>query len=131
MEKITVRTKSRVELVDITAAVQEMAAKSAVESGICVLFCPHTTAGLTINENADPAVKNAMIAAFSKIVPASGGYTHSEGNSDSQIKSSRFGPSLSLIMEKRQLMLGTWQGIYFCGGDGPRSRELWVRFVNG
>lgn len=131
MEKITVRTKSRVELVDITAVIRELAAKSAVDSGICVLFCPHTTAGLTINENADPAVKNDMIAAFSKLIPASGGYTHSEGNSDSHIKSSIFGPSLSIIMEKRQLMLGRWQGVYFCESDGPRSRELWVRFING
>jgi len=131
MEKIAIKTKDRVELVDITGPVRALAGKSPVENGVCVLFCPHTTAGLTINENADPAVKKDMIAAFNKLIPPSGGYTHSEGNSDSHIKSSIFGPSLSIIIENRQLMLGTWQGIYFCESDGPRSRELWVRFIKG
>ncbi|MCK9594086.1 MAG: secondary thiamine-phosphate synthase enzyme YjbQ [Candidatus Omnitrophica bacterium] len=131
MEKIEIKTKNRMEFVDITEKIRGIAEKCAVPDGLCVLFCPHTTAGLTINENADPAVKEDMLAAFTKLVPLSGGYTHSEGNSDSHIKSSIFGQSLSIIVENRQLMLGAWQGIYFCESDGPRLRELWVKFISG
>ncbi|MCX5704075.1 MAG: secondary thiamine-phosphate synthase enzyme YjbQ, partial [Candidatus Omnitrophica bacterium] len=93
------------------------------------IFCPHTTAGLTINENADPSVQKDIINALNKLIPANAGYAHSEGNADSHIKSSLFGSSLNIFIQDSQLAFGTWQGIYFCEGDGPRSREVWVKII--
>jgi len=113
-------------LIDITDKVQEVVSKAKVSEGVCVVFCPHTTAGLTINENADPSVKQDIINTLNKLVPENAGYSHSEGNADSHIKSSLLGSSLNIIIEGGQLQLGTWQGIYFCESDGPRSREVWI-----
>jgi len=129
MEKISVRTNSRVDLIDITDKIQAVISKSKAKVGVCFIFCPHTTAGLTINENADPSVRRDIIDALSKLVPANAGYAHSEGNADSHIKSSLFGSSLTLFFEDGQLALGAWQGIYFCEGDGPRSREVWIKII--
>lgn len=129
MEKINVKTSKRVELIDITDKIQDAVSKSKVRDGVCFLFCPHTTAGLTINENADPSVRRDITNALNKLVPQGPGYTHTEGNADSHIKSSLFGSSLTIFVEAGQLAFGTWQGIYFCEGDGPRSREVWVRVV--
>jgi len=130
VEKIDIKTTKRIELVDITAKIQSAVTKNKINDGLCVAFCPHTTAGLTINENADPSVKQDIINVLNKLIPANAGYLHSEGNADSHVKSSLFGPSLTVIVEKGKLMLGTWQGIYFCESDGPRSREIWVKLVN-
>jgi len=127
VEKITVKTIRRIELVDVTDKVQEAVSKSKIKDGICYVFCPHTTAGLTINENADPSVKQDIINALNKIIPENAGYLHSEGNADSHIKSAVFGSSLTIFVEKGRLLLGTWQGVYFCESDGPRSREVWVK----
>ena len=127
MEKIAVKTAKRIELIDITDKVQSLVSKSKIKDGICFIFCPHTTAGLTINENTDPSVKHDIINALNKIIPESAGYLHSEGNSDSHIKSSIFGSSLMVFVEQGRLLLGTWQGVYFCESDGPRSREVWVK----
>ena len=129
MEKINVRTNNRIELIDITDKIQAIVAKSKVKEGICFLFCPHTTAGLTINENADPSVRRDIINTLNKLVPEGAGYTHSEGNADSHIKSSIFGSSLTIFIEDGQLAFGTWQGIYFCESDGPRSREVRVKIL--
>jgi secondary thiamine-phosphate synthase enzyme len=129
MEKISVKTNSRIDLIDITDKIQAVISKSRVREGICFIFCPHTTAGLTINENADPSVRRDIINALSKLVPENAGYAHSEGNADSHIKSSLFGSSLTVFIKDGQLALGTWQGIYFCEGDGPRSREVWVKAI--
>ncbi len=129
MEKINVKTNSRIELVDITDKIQAIVSKSKVKEGVCLIFCPHTTAGLTINENADPSVRQDIIHALNKLIPENAGYAHSEGNADSHIKSSLFGSSLTIFVENGQLALGTWQGIYFCEGDGPRSREVWVKII--
>lgn len=129
MEKLSLKTNSRVELIDITQEIQSAVLKSKIKEGICFVFCPHTTAGLTINENADPSVRKDIINALNKIIPANAGYSHSEGNADGHIKSSLFGPSLNIFVEGGQLALGTWQGIYFCEGDGPRSREVWVKTI--
>jgi secondary thiamine-phosphate synthase enzyme len=129
MEKLNVKTSRRIELIDITDRVQAAVAKSKTKSGICVVFCPHTTAGLTINENADPSVQSDLINALNKLIPANAGYAHSEGNADSHVKSSLFGSSLNVILEDGQLQLGTWQGIYFCESDGPRSREVWIKII--
>ncbi len=130
MEKLSIKTNKRIELLDITGKIQSEVAKSKVRSGLCVIFCPHTTAGLTINENADPSVRSDIVNALEKLVPENGGYTHSEGNSDAHVKSSIFGASVNLIIEDGLLALGTWQGIYFCESDGPRSREVWIKIID-
>jgi len=130
MEKISIRTNSRIDLIDITDKVQTAVSKSKVKDGICFIFCPHTTAGLTINENADPSVRRDIINALNKLVPANAGYSHTEGNADSHIKSSLFGSPLTVFIHDGQLAFGTWQGIYFCEGDGPRSREVWVKIIS-
>jgi secondary thiamine-phosphate synthase enzyme len=129
VERISLKTNKRIELIDITDKVQSVVAKSQVKDGVCFVFCPHTTAGLTINENADPSVQKDIISALNKLVPANAGYQHCEGNSDSHIKSSLLGSSLNVFVETGQLTLGTWQGIYFCEGDGPRTREVWVKII--
>lgn len=129
MEKISVKTNSRIGLIDITDKIQAAISKNKTKSGICFLFCPHTTAGVTINENADPAVMQDMTTALNKLVPENAGYAHAEGNSDSHIKSSLFGSSLTVFIEGNQLALGTWQGVFFCESDGPRSREVWVKIL--
>lgn len=129
MEKISVKTNSRIELIDITDKIQSAVSKSKIKDGICFVFCPHTTAGITINENADPQVRRDIINTLNKLVPANAGYAHAEGNADSHVKSSVLGSSLTIFIEGGQLALGTWQGIYFCEGDGPRSREAWVKII--
>lgn len=129
MEKINLSTAKRIDLVDITGQVQEIVSKSKIKEGACVVFCPHTTAGLTINENADPAVKNDIINALNRLIPQDAGYAHSEGNADSHLKSSLFGPDLTVLIEGGSLCLGTWQALYFCESDGPRSREVWVKVI--
>ena len=129
MQKISIRTSKRIELVDITGEILDIVTKSNIKEGVCLVFCPHTTAGLTINENADPSVRKDITNALNKLVPENAGYTHSEGNADSHIKSSLFGSSLTIFVKDRQLAFGTWQGIYFCESDGPRSREMWVKVI--
>jgi secondary thiamine-phosphate synthase enzyme len=129
MEKISLRTNSRADLIDITEKVQAVVSKAQVKDGICFIFCPHTTAGLTINENADPSVRKDIIRALNKLIPEGAGYAHAEGNADSHIKSSLLGSSLTLFIEQGELAFGTWQGVYFCESDGPRSREVWVKIT--
>ena len=129
MERINIRTSGRSDLIDITEKIQQAVIKSKVDSGICFLFVPHTTAALTINENADISVRRDIINTLNKLIPASAAYAHSEGNSDSHIKSSLFGNNLYIFIEKNKLCLGTWQGIFFAESDGPRSREVWVKAV--
>lgn len=131
MEKISIKTDNRIEFVDITERVQTIVSRSQVKQGVCFLFCPHTTAGLTINENADPSVRQDIINTLNKLVPENGKYAHAEGNADSHIKSSLFGPALTIFIENGKLALGTWQGIYFCEGDGSRIREVWVKITEG
>ena len=128
---INVKTRSRAEMVNITAAVQEEVVNSGVEEGICVVYMPHTTAGLTINEGADPAVCEDILNKLNEMVPPNAGYRHMEGNSDSHIKASIMGSSVSLIVEKGRLVLGTWQKIFFCEFDGPRSRKVHVKIQSG
>lgn len=127
MEKINIKTTKRIDLIDITGQVQLAVARSKINAGVCFIFCPHTTAGLTINENADPSVRKDIINTLNKLVPENAGYSHAEGNADSHVKSSIFGSSLTVFIESGHLALGTWQGIYFCESDGPRSREVWVK----
>ncbi|MCM8794143.1 MAG: secondary thiamine-phosphate synthase enzyme YjbQ [Candidatus Omnitrophica bacterium] len=129
MEKIILKTTKRIDLVDITDKIESLVEKSRVKEGICFLFCPHTTAGLTINENADPSVRYDIMNTLKRIIPENGNYAHTEGNADSHIKSTLFGHSLTIFIENGRLSLGTWQGIYFCEGDGPRQREVWVKII--
>jgi secondary thiamine-phosphate synthase enzyme len=130
VEKLNLKTNSRTELIDITERIVAVVSESRVKEGVCFIFCPHTTAGLAINENADPSVREDIINTLNSLIPRSSGYSHAEGNSDGHIKSSLLGASLSIFVEGGRLSLGTWQGIYFCESDGPRSREVWVKLLN-
>ena len=124
---IGVRTNSRIEMVDVTPMVQRELANAGTSDGICTVYVPHTTAGITINEGADPAVCKDIIAKLNELVPARAGYLHSEGNADSHIKASIMGSSVTVPLEQGRLVLGTWQKIFFCEFDGPRSRKAYVR----
>lgn len=125
---ISVNTKNRSEMIDITSRVEEELRRSGLKDGVCFLFVPHTTAGITINEHADPSVEADIQAMFNKLVPWEASYRHLEGNSAAHIKSSLIGNSVILLFESGHLKLGTWQGIFFCEFDGPRSRKLYIRF---
>jgi len=129
MQEISVPTHSRTEFVDITAEVQRVVSASGVDDGICTVFVPHTTAAVTINENADPSVCRDMLAELNKVIPFDDGYTHSEGNSAAHIKSTLVGCSEQIIIANGALVLGTWQGVYFCEFDGPRSRQVHIKIV--
>ena len=129
MEIIPVRTSERSQLVDITDQVAKCVAESGLTDGLVCVFVPHTTAGITINENADPAVVYDVLSSLAKVFPERAGYRHVEGNSDSHVKSSLIAPSLMVIVEGGRLRLGTWQAIYFAEFDGPRNRECWVKVV--
>ncbi|MBE3069259.1 MAG: YjbQ family protein [Planctomycetes bacterium] len=126
MQTFSVRTTARVQMVDITAEVAEAIGREGVADGLAVVFVPHTTAGVTINENADPDVVRDIVAEINKIVPLEDGYRHAEGNSAAHLKSSLFGPSLTLIVAGGRPVLGTWQAVYFVEGDGPRHRQVHV-----
>jgi secondary thiamine-phosphate synthase enzyme len=124
---LNVRTSHRAELLDITGRVQAAVSESGVQSGECIVFVPHTTAGVTINENADPTVQQDVLAHLAKLVPADGGFRHAEGNSDAHIKAGLLGFSTTVLVEGGRLVLGTWQGIYLAEFDGPRSRRVLVK----
>ncbi|HIJ35931.1 MAG TPA: YjbQ family protein [Deltaproteobacteria bacterium] len=126
-ETISVRTNKRIEMVDITFSVQQQIENAGLEDGICTVFVPHTTAGVTINEGADPDVCIDIVGKLNELAPPDDGYRHREGNSDSHIKASLVGSSVSVIIEKGRLVLGTWQKIFFCEFDGPRSRKVYVK----
>mgnify|MGYP001813216701 FL=1 len=127
--EIPVRTRKRNELVDITSIIRELIDESGVTEGICHIFVPHTTAAVTINEKADPDVATDISNTLEKIIPAGWGYRHAEGNSDSHLKSSLVGASESVIITGGRPLLGTWQAVFFCEFDGPRSRHCIVRIT--
>ena len=127
MQSFSVRTGSQTELIDITREVQDAVKESGVLSGVCTVFIPHTTAGVTINENADPSVRRDIVSELNKVIPFDDNYAHAEGNSAAHIKASLIGLSASVLVEEGRLQLGTWQGIYFCEFGGPRQRRVWVR----
>jgi secondary thiamine-phosphate synthase enzyme len=126
-ESVHVHTPSHDCLVDITAQVQSAVSRSGVTEGVCFVFVPHTTAGLAINENADPTVCSDIVKTMSRIVPWEDDYDHTEGNSAAHLKASMFGQSHFVLVSKGRLQLGTWQGIYLAEFDGPRQRQVWVR----
>lgn len=129
METLQVKTSSRIQFVDITSRVAEVIRKSGVKDGIAVVYVPHTTAGVTINESADPAVVDDINTKLTELVPHHGRYRHSEGNADAHVKASLMGSSVHLIVSQGSPVLGTWQGIFFCEFDGPRTRKAMVKVV--
>ena len=126
---ITVKTGSKTELIDITRDIEAAIRSEGVDDGVCMLFVPHTTAAVTINESADPSVKSDILLVLNKIIPWKEAYKHLEGNSPAHIKSSIIGASEFIVVEGGRLKLGTWQGVFFCEFDGPRSRKIHIRFL--
>ncbi|WDC83665.1 secondary thiamine-phosphate synthase enzyme YjbQ [Caloramator sp. mosi_1] len=129
--EFSLKTSKMEEFINITSFIREAVSKSGVKNGLAVVFVPHTTAGVTINENADPDVVRDMLVTLDKVYPIKGDYWHIEGNSHAHIKASLMGSSCSIIVEDGNLKLGTWQGVYFCEFDGPRTRKFYVKILNG
>jgi secondary thiamine-phosphate synthase enzyme len=125
---LSIKTRDRSEMIDITSEVEQEVKKSGITDGVCFLYVPHTTAGITINESADPSVVSDIQATLDRLIPWEAGYRHLEGNSAAHIKSSLLGNAAVVFVESGRLKLGTWQGIFFCEFDGPRSRKLHMKF---
>ena len=131
MQKISVSTRRREELVDITSLVEDAVSKAGFLSGTCTIYCPHTTAAITVNEGADPCVAEDMVEGLRRLIPRDWDFSHMEGNSDAHIKASLMGPSETVIVDGSRLVLGTWQRIFFCEFDGPRQRAFFVQIQGG
>jgi secondary thiamine-phosphate synthase enzyme len=129
LEVVRVKTRRRTELVDVTEEVKRSVAGSGVTSGICYIYVPHTTAGVAINEHFDPDVATDLEGVFERLAPREGNYRHAEGNSDSHAKAVLTGTSQMIFVDEGKLMLGQWQGVFFCEFDGPRDRKMWVKVV--
>ncbi len=129
--QLTVKTNSQTELIDITAGIQDSVRKSGISRGFCFVFVPHTTAAVTINESADPSVKADILKVLNQVIPWEAGYRHMEGNSPAHIKSTLVGASVMIAIENGNLVLGTWQGIFFCEFDGPRTRKVNITQISG
>jgi secondary thiamine-phosphate synthase enzyme len=130
MEVFDVHTTRREELLRLTGALQELVDAHDWREGALVVYCPHTTASLTVNEDADPDVATDMISALARIAPRDAGYRHVEGNSDAHVKTALVGPSLTLIVSGGRIQLGTWQGVFLCEWDGPRNRKVWAQWLS-
>jgi len=128
---LTVRSHDHQELIDITSDINEIIKNEGISKGFCMIFVPHTTAAITINEGADPDVKRDILSVISSLIPRDGGYHHSEGNSDAHIKTSILGSSEYIAIEDGRLLLGTWQHVFFFEGDGPRTRRVIVHVYSG
>lgn len=126
---INVKSRTRTEFIDITERVQEIINEEGVKEGICYIYVPHTTAGITINEGADPSVQRDIVLTLNRLIPFEGDYHHREGNADAHIKSTIVGVSQYIMIEQGKLSLGTWQAIYFCEFDGPRHRRVHLKIV--
>ena len=129
MIEISIRTTDHCQFLNIDREVQKAIDRSGVQDGICVVFVPHTTAGITINENADPDVTRDMKLILDRVVPWEGGYAHAEGNAAAHVKASMMGNSAQVIIANGRLQFGTWQSLYFCEFDGPRSRKVWIQIL--
>jgi len=127
--QLSVHTNGRTEFIDITHKIQNAVNESKIKSGICQIYVPHTTAGITINENADPSVARDIQMELNKVIPFDDNYHHLEGNAAAHIKASVIGASTSVIIEDGRVCLGTWQGVYFCEFDGPRHRKVWLKIL--
>ena len=126
---LSVKTRERTELIDITSDINQLIQKSGIDQGLCMVYVPHTTAAVTINESADPSVKSDILMVLNQIIPWEANYRHLEGNSPAHIKSTLVGSSELVAIDNQRLILGTWQGIFFCEFDGPRTRKVDVRIV--
>jgi secondary thiamine-phosphate synthase enzyme len=129
LKEITIQTNTQTQILDITAQVQKVLGESGITEGLCCVFVPHTTAGVTINENADPSVKQDIVMELNKVIPFDDNYSHLEGNSAAHIKASIIGSSVNIPIKNNNLLLGTWQGICFCEFDGPRTRKFYVKIM--
>ncbi len=129
METIDIRSTSQTEFIDITHQVQDGVKRLRMSNGVCHVYVPHTTAGLTINENADPSVPKDLIMALNRAVPDDQSFRHGEGNSPAHVKASLLGSSVAILVESGRLVLGTWQGIFFCEFDGPRNRRVYIKGI--
>lgn len=129
MKELKVISKKRNEMIDITADVQKLIEKGNIQEGFVIIYVPHTTAGVTINEGADPSVQKDIIETLKRAIPESNNYLHSEGNSDAHIKASIIGSSATVLIDNSKLVLGTWQHIFFYEGDGPRNRKVFLKIV--
>ena len=129
METVAIKTSAQTNMLNITPEIQRLIRKHGWKDGLITVFVPHTTAGVTINENADPDVVRDILFQIDKVIPFDDDYHHFEGNSPAHIKASLFGSSVTIILEHSRMMLGTWQGVYFCEFDGPRNRKFWVKFM--
>lgn len=129
IKTLSVKSRTRTEFIDITEDINRIVRESGLKNGVCYLYVPHTTAGITINEGADPSVKGDILAALNKLVPFEGNYQHLEGNSAAHIKSSLIGASTTILIEDARLLTGTWQSVFFCEFDGPRHRKVFVRTI--
>lgn len=130
LKTIDISTSKKSEMINITSKVSDFVRESGVQSGICTVFCPHTTAAITINENADPDVVRDLLMGLDRLIPQSWPFRHGEGNSDAHLKSSVIGISEQVFIEKGNLVLGTWQGLYFCEFDGPRHRKVHIQIID-
>jgi secondary thiamine-phosphate synthase enzyme len=128
---LSVKTSAKTELIDITSKINQVVKESGVTAGLCMLYVPHTTAGITINESADPSVKDDILMILNQIVPWKANYQHLEGNSPAHVKSTMIGASELVAIENSSMVLGTWQGIFFCEFDGPRTRKVHVGVLAG
>ena len=128
---LSVKTSGRTELIDITSQINNLVKKSDVSEGLCMLYVPHTTAAVTINESADPSVKSDILMVLNQVIPWDADYRHLEGNSPAHVKSTLVGASELVAIENGALVLGTWQGLFFCEFDGPRTRKVHVRILDG
>jgi secondary thiamine-phosphate synthase enzyme len=128
---LEVRTGAKTEFMDVTARIQQVVTESGVTEGLCHVFVPHTTAAVTINENADPSVKADILMVLNKLISDREPYRHAEGNSPAHIKASLVGPQLTVIVSRGRLVLGTWQGVFFCEFDGPRTRRVHIKVSAG
>ncbi len=132
LKQLSIKTKRRDEMIDITSKVESYIKEQRIHTGVIYVYCPHTTAGITINENADPDVKHDMLMRLDEVYPwTHEKYRHAEGNSASHLKASTVGSSQPIVIENGELILGTWQGIYFCEFDGPRTRKCILKVIEG
>ena len=131
MLTLTTTTSQREELKDITGLINQVLSQNNWQNGILIVFSPHTTAGITINEGADPAVSRDILVTLTRLIPKQGDYLHLEGNSDAHLKTSLIGSSVQVIVEDKTLSLGTWQKVFLAEFDGPRKRKIWLKFLSG
>lgn len=129
LKTLNVKSRTRTEFIDITEDINRIVKESGLKSGICYIYVPHTTAGITINEGADPSVKRDILATLNKLIPFEGDYQHMEGNSAAHIKSSLVGVSSTILIEDARLLIGTWQSVFFCEFDGPRQRRVFIKMI--